>query len=110
MGLTIREANGLGHRAALGAQRRRHRLRQFEIGGRAAEQIGGNRKDLLRKAGARVVDLHPRCCSAALRDRVCGIVGAEDVVSPRQKGFLHKAARFDPARLVVVAFCSRSMR
>ena len=37
-----------------------------------------------------------------------GIVGTEDAVPPRQKGFLHEPARFDTARLVVIAFCCRS--
>ena len=37
----------------------------------------------------------------AAPDRIRGIDGAEDAVSPRQKDFLHEAARFDTARLVV---------
>lgn len=45
--------------------------------------------------------------SAPSRDRIRGL-GAEEVVTPRQQGFLHEPARFDTARLVIVAFRRRS--
>jgi hypothetical protein len=41
-----------------------------------------------------VVDRRLRCC-LRITDRIRGIVGVEDVVSARQKGFLHEAVRFD---------------
>ena len=37
-----------------------------------------------------------------------GIAGAEHAITSRQKEFLHETARFDTARLVVIAFCCRS--
>ena len=65
-------------------------------------------KNILPQVRGRVVDRRLHRSSATSRDRLHGIVDAEDVVTPRQKGFLHKAARFDTARLVVIAFCCRS--
>ena len=59
----IREANCLGHRAARALN---DAAAQFEIGGRAAQQIGGNRKDALPQLSARAVDRRLRCRSAAL--------------------------------------------
>src|SRR5271166_6224684 len=54
------------------------------------------------------VDRRLHRCSAASRDCISGIDGAEDVVTPQQEGFLHEAARFDTARLIIIAFCCRS--
>ena len=102
------EANGLGHPSAGRPNDADAAVTQFEIGGCEPQEIGGNRKDLLLQASARVVDRRLHRCSAASRDRLHGIVDAEDVVTPRQKGFLHKAARFDTARLIVIAFRCRS--
>jgi hypothetical protein len=104
----IPEANGLGHPSAGRPDDADAAVTQFEIGGRAPQQIGGNCKDLLLQASARVVDRRLHRCSAASRDHLRGIVGAKDVVSPRQKAFLHEAARFDTSRLVVIAFRCRS--
>jgi integrase/recombinase XerD len=43
--------------------------------------------------------------SAASRDRIWVIDSAANIVAtPRQKGFLHETARFDTARLVIIAF------
>jgi len=67
-------------------------------------QIGGNRKDLLPQASTCMVDRRLRCCSAASRDRIGGIDGTEEVVTSRPKVLLHEMARFDTARLIVIAF------
>jgi hypothetical protein len=46
--------------------------------------------------------------SAASQESISGVGGVENVVRRRQKGFLHEGARFDTARLIVMAFGCRS--